>query len=72
MLKTGIDHFHPGVPQRSGNDLCAAVVTVESYFGNQNADGSVHGAKISLRGLRGLKSLRGLTFKRFNVKGFKV
>jgi hypothetical protein len=33
LPKTGVDDFHTGVAQCSGNDLDAAVVTIEADLG---------------------------------------
>src|SRR5215213_7037972 len=37
LTQSGVDHLHARVAQRAGNDLDAAVVTIEPDFGNQDA-----------------------------------
>src|SRR5438445_358774 len=38
LVQTGVDHLHPGVPQRRGHDLGTAVVPVEARLGDEHAD----------------------------------
>ena len=38
LVQPGVDHLHPGVAQRRGDDLGAAVVAVETRLGDQHAD----------------------------------
>ena len=40
LVQAGVDDLHPGVAQRPGDDLGAAVVTVEAGLGDHDADGS--------------------------------
>jgi hypothetical protein len=40
--KARVDHFHPGVAERPGDDFRAPVVTVEPWFGNDYANPTVH------------------------------
>src|SRR5712692_9496457 len=36
LAQTGVNHFHPGVAQRAGDNLSAAVVAVQPRLGNQH------------------------------------
>ena len=38
LVQTRVDDLHPGVAQRAGDDLRAAVVTVEAGLGDDDAD----------------------------------
>src|SRR6266700_2772803 len=38
LVQAGVDHLHPGVPQRRGDDLGAAVVPVEARLRDQHPD----------------------------------
>ena len=38
VVDAEVDHLHAGIPQRASDDLNAAVVTVETDFGNQDAE----------------------------------
>src|SRR3972149_68756 len=39
----GVDHLHSGIPQRARDHLGAAVVAVEPWLGDDDADQRVHG-----------------------------
>ena len=39
LVQPGVDHLHPGVAQRGGHHLGAAVVPVEPRLGHEHADG---------------------------------
>ena len=41
-VQARVDHLEPGVAQRAGDDLGAAVVTVEAGLGDQNAELTRH------------------------------
>ena len=41
-MQSRVDHFHPRVAQRGGDDLGAAVVAIETGLGNEDSDGSGH------------------------------
>src|SRR5262245_30514045 len=38
LAKAGIDDFHPGIAQRPGDDLGAAIMTIETGLGNDDAE----------------------------------
>jgi hypothetical protein len=38
LAEAGVDHFHAGVPQRAGDHLGAAVVSVQARLGDDDAD----------------------------------
>src|SRR5262245_16586528 len=38
LAKTRVDDFHPSIAQRPGNDLGAAVVTIETGLGNDDSE----------------------------------
>ena len=38
LPQAGINHFHPGIAQRAGNDFGAAVMAIESGLGDQHAN----------------------------------
>ena len=38
LMEASVDDLHTGVAQRSRNDLRAAVVAIETRFGDQHAD----------------------------------
>src|SRR5439155_19103875 len=38
LVKTGIDDFEPGVPEGPGDDLGAAIVSVQSHLADQEPD----------------------------------
>ena len=40
LMQPGVDDFHSGIAKRRGDDLRAAVVSVETGFGNEYADGT--------------------------------
>ncbi len=40
LVQAGVDDLHPGVAQRGGDDLGAAVVAVETGLGDENSDGT--------------------------------
>ena len=40
LVQAGVDDFHPGVAQRGGDDLGAAIVAVEAGLRYQNTDGT--------------------------------
>ena len=42
LVKAGVDDLHAGVAQRPGDDLGAAIVTVEARLGDDHADGPTH------------------------------
>ena len=37
LAETGIDHFHPGVAQRAGDDFDAAVMSVKPRLGEKHS-----------------------------------
>jgi len=37
LVQAGVDHFHSRIAQRGGNDLRAAVVSIETRLGNEHA-----------------------------------
>ena len=39
LAQTGVDYLHAGVAEGAGDDFCAAVVAVETGFGDEDADG---------------------------------
>jgi hypothetical protein len=43
MPETCVDHFHAGVAKGAGDDLGAAVVSIEAGLGDQDADGRCGG-----------------------------
>ena len=57
LPQPGIDHFHPRVTQGTSNNLCAAVVAIQSGLGNENPQASV-GHSIFPRALQFRKSAR--------------
>lgn len=36
-MESRVDHFVSGVAERSGNDLGATIVTVETWLGDENS-----------------------------------
>jgi len=38
LTKAGVNDFHSGIPQGSGNNLGAAVVTIQTGFSDENSD----------------------------------
>src|SRR5688572_10743270 len=36
LPKSGIDHFHTRIPQGTSDNFCAAIVAIQSGFGNEN------------------------------------
>ncbi len=38
LPEAGVDHFHARVPQRARDDLGAAIVAIESWFGDDYSD----------------------------------
>jgi hypothetical protein len=51
-MQTRVDDVHPGVTQRAGYDPYAAIVTIQSYFGEEHTNGLRH-LKTSLRTMAG-------------------
>ncbi len=39
-MQSGINHFHSGIAKRGGDDLGSAVVSVQTWLGDQYADGT--------------------------------
>ena len=56
LLETEVDHLEPGVAQRSGDDLHAAVVAVEAGFGDDHPVG--HAASVVGRPTAGPATMR--------------
>jgi hypothetical protein len=46
-VQARVDHFHPGISQRSGDDFGAAVVAVEAGLGDEDSDWSHMDVKVS-------------------------
>ena len=36
--KAGVNHFHAGIAEGASDNFCAAIVTVEAGFGDQDSD----------------------------------
>ncbi len=43
LANAGLDHFHAGIPEGAGDDLCAPVVAVKAGFSNKDTN-LTHGA----------------------------
>ena len=41
LVQAGVDDLHAGVAQRRGDDLGAAIVTVEAGLGDEHANGTL-------------------------------
>lgn len=75
LPKPGIDHFHPCIPQGGCNDFSAAVMPVESDFGDQNSDRSVHLANIQDTKLGSFLHYPvnyGMQYRKFGTTGLRV
>ena len=42
LEQAGVDHLEPGVPQRPGDDLGAAIMAVQAGLGDDDAVASLH------------------------------
>src|SRR6266568_764136 len=40
VANTCIDHFHAGVTQGGGNYLCPAIMSIQTWLGNQHTNGT--------------------------------
>jgi hypothetical protein len=49
LVQAGVDHLHAGVPQGAGDDLGAAIVTVQPGLGDHDAQRSCRGARCAHR-----------------------
>ena len=45
LVQTGVDDLHAGVAQRASDHLGAAIMTVQTGFGDDDADATGHGAQ---------------------------
>jgi len=46
LVKAGVNHLHPRVPKRPGDDLGTPIVAVEPGFGDQDADAALVARKL--------------------------
>ena len=49
LVQSGIDHLEARIPERSGDDLCAAVVPVQAGLGHDHSVWSFHRAPIHFK-----------------------
>jgi hypothetical protein len=44
-VEPGVDDLEPGITEGPGDDFCAAVVAVQTGFGDYDSIGALHGGR---------------------------